>query len=96
MKYFSILALAALAACASPEGMFYEVTQRGADTVSIQANVGNMDQQSAFVAQMRDHMDGMAVKECQGLGKKGARVINEVTRTAGPYQTWTERAYRCQ
>ncbi|MDE4297135.1 hypothetical protein PXK56_18280 [Phaeobacter gallaeciensis] len=90
-----VLALTGLAACASPEGMYYEVTQRGADTVSIQANVGNMNRQSPVFAQMMTHMDGMAVEECRGAGKKEARVTNEWTRTAGPYHTWVERSYAC-
>jgi hypothetical protein len=89
-------ALAGLAACSSPEGMHYEVTQRTADTVSIQMNVGNMDQQSPMVAEMKDHMNVMAEGECLALGKSGsAYATNEWTRRAGPYYTWKERSYKC-
>jgi hypothetical protein len=90
-----LAALAGLAACASPESMFYEVTRRSADAVNYQVNIGNMNRQSSEVADILAHMDGLATTECQNMGKQSARMTDEWTRTSGSYYTWVERAYRC-
>ncbi|MFC2967708.1 hypothetical protein [Acidimangrovimonas pyrenivorans] len=97
MKYLGILALVALAACSfNPERMYYQVTQRSANGVSIQVNKGNMDMKAPELAQVLDHMDDMATKECRGMGKtKAARKAQRHYRT-GPYYDWIERAYICK
>lgn len=90
-------ALAVLTACSvGPEKMFYEVTQRTTNGFSIQANKGNMDMMSEMVAQMRVHMDKMAVSECQGMGKNEAVRISERQYTTGPYYSWIEQSYNCR
>lgn len=97
MKRISIGAIASLSACTfNPESMFYEVSQSNANGVVIQANIGNMDRQSQEVAQMTAHMDGMAIRECKGLGKSASSLTNQRISTAGPYYTWLERTYSCQ
>lgn len=95
-KPIGIAALAGLAACASPEKMHYEVTQRGTNTVSLQMNVGNMDRESEMVSKMLSHMDGLAVSECRNMGKASAHVTNQTARTTGPYYSWIERSYDCR
>lgn len=97
MKRIGIIAIASLSACTfSPDRMFYEVSQSNANGVIIQANIGNMDRQSPEVAQMAAHMDGMAFRECEELGKSAAGFTDQRTYTAGPYHSWLERTYRCQ
>lgn len=92
-----IAALTLIGACSvKPEAMFYEVTQRSANGVTIQANIGNLDRQSSFMAQMQAHMDGMAGVECEGLGRGSANVTNQNISTSGPYYTWMTRTYSCQ
>lgn len=95
MKYVKIFALTGLCACAAPENMYYEVTQRRGDSVNLQTNIGNMKRDSEAVASMLAHMDGMANQECQRMGKRSARTVDEWSRTSGPYYTWVERSYHC-
>ncbi len=95
MKFIRLIAFIGLAACATPENMFYEVTERTADGVSIHVNKGNMDLNSDMVARMLVHMDGMALSECQGKGKRLARQDRERAYTTGPYYSWIERTYTC-
>lgn len=95
--FLCCVALTGHAACTpNPEAFFYEVTQRTAGGVSIQVNKGNTDLQSTAVEQMLTHMDGMAIKECEGLGKSGATVTAERNYTTGPYYSWIERTYQCR
>lgn len=95
MKYFAIFTFIGLGACVSPEGMYYEVTQRRGDSVSLQTNIGNMKRDSEMVADMLAHMDTMANQECQSMGKTSARSVDEWWRSSSPYYTWVERSYRC-
>lgn len=98
MKFRSLLiALAGLTACTfSPENMFYEVTERSSNGVSIQTNRGNMDLNSPEVAQMLAHMDAMAFQECMKVGKAKAAVKSERAYTTSAYYSWIERNYQCK
>jgi hypothetical protein len=86
-----IVVLAGLAACASPESMYYEVAQSSSHATVIRANIGNMDRQSKEIGLMRVQMDAMAIKECVG----DMALANERISTGGPYYTWLERTYDC-
>lgn len=85
-------ALVGLAACVTPDKMYYEVVERGRDSVAIQANIGNMGRHSDMVNGIRAKIDEMARAECQG----DAEFTGESIRTAGPYHTWLERLYGCR
>lgn len=91
-EVFVFAALVGLAACATPDKMYYEVVERGRNTVAIQANIGNMNRQSDMVNGIRAKIDEMARTECQG----NADFTGESIHTAGPYYTWLERSYDCR
>lgn len=94
-KLVGVAALAGLTACASPESMYYEVSQRSVDSVVIQANKGNIKPDDPIIAGMKSHMDNMAANECQKMKKTGAAFQSERQFRGGPYYSWLERTYSC-
>ncbi len=96
MKFIGFIALAGLAACSVDHTDFsFEVTQRSANEVRIQTHKGALGMDQAKVDAMFAHMDGIAAKECQGFGKRGARFSGDRTYTTGVYYGWHERIYSC-